>query len=110
MDPHAADESGPHRRFARQSTGYSECADFSAAGAVKKHGEVPNFKSFAAAMHDGRNALFFLSASEERTIEIAELLMARGADAALTDKDGMTAAEFAMQQGLENVAEILRGP
>ena len=62
----------------------------------------------ATALHDGRNALFFLSAPEERAIEIAELLLARGADAGLTDKDGMTAAELAIQQGLEDVAEVLR--
>jgi ankyrin repeat protein len=59
------------------------------------------------ATRDGRTALFFLSAPEERAIEIAELLIERGADPAFRDADGMTAADAAAKSGLEDLAEQL---
>jgi hypothetical protein len=43
-------------------------------------------------------------------IDIAELLLAHGAAAQFTDKEGKTPAELAAQQGLEDLAEFLRGP
>lgn len=60
------------------------------------------------ATRDGRTTLFFLSAPEERAIEIAELLIERGADPAFTDADGLTAADAAAKAGLEDLAEQLR--
>jgi ankyrin repeat protein len=66
--------------------------------------------SLVRATHDGRKLLHFLSAPEERAIDIAELLLACGADAQFKDKEGKTAAALAAQQGLEDLAELLRGP
>lgn len=60
------------------------------------------------ATRDGRTALFFLSAPEERAIEIAELLIERGADPGFTDADGLTAADAAEKSGLEDLADQLR--
>ena len=60
------------------------------------------------ATREGRTALFFLSAPEERAIEIAELLIERGADPGFTDADGLSAADVAAKSGLEDLAEQLR--
>jgi uncharacterized protein len=68
-------------------------------------GEDP---SLTQATRDGRTALFFLSAPEERAIEIAELLLARGADPRFTDPDGLTAADAAAKSGFEDLADLLR--
>jgi ankyrin repeat protein len=65
--------------------------------------------SLAQATRDGRTALFFLSAPEERAGEIAELLLARGVDPKFQDADGLTAADAAAKSGFEEVAELLRG-
>jgi len=62
----------------------------------------------ARATRDGRTALFFLSAPEERAIEIAELLLARSVDPAFVDADGLTAADAAAKSGLEDLADLLR--
>jgi ankyrin repeat protein len=62
------------------------------------------------ATRDGRTALFFLSAPEERAIDIAELLIECGADPGFTDADGLTAADVAAKSGLEDVADRLRNP
>jgi ankyrin repeat protein len=59
-------------------------------------------------VHEGRTALYFWPGAEERAIEVAELLLARGADVGFTDPDGMTAADAAMSQGFEELAETLR--
>jgi ankyrin repeat protein len=64
--------------------------------------------SSAQATRDGRTALFFLSAPEERAVEIAELLLSRGADPKFTDADGLTAADAAAKSGLEELADVLR--
>ena len=58
---------------------------------------------------DGRTALFFLSAPEERAVEIAELLLGHGVDPKFRDADGLTAADAAAKSGFEDVAELLRG-
>ena len=64
--------------------------------------------SLAQATRDGRTALFFLSAPEERAVEIAELLLARGVDPQFQDADGLTAADAATKSGLEELADLLR--
>jgi ankyrin repeat protein len=64
--------------------------------------------SLAQATRDGRTALFFLSAPEERAIEIAELLLGRGIDPKFQDGDGLTAADAAAKAGLEELADLLR--
>jgi ankyrin repeat protein len=61
-----------------------------------------------SATRDGRTPLYFLSVPEERALEIAELLLAHGADRAFTDADGLTAADVAAKAGLDELAELLR--
>lgn len=65
--------------------------------------------ALAQATRDGRTALFFLSAPEERALEIAELLLARGVDPNFRDADGLTAADSAAKSGFEEVADLLLG-
>jgi len=60
------------------------------------------------ATRDGRTPLYFLSPPEERALEIAELLVAQGADPKFRDADGLTAADAAAKSGLEELAELLR--
>jgi hypothetical protein len=48
------------------------------------------------------------STTEERAIEIAELLLERGVDASFADADGLTAADAAEKSGLEELADTLR--
>ncbi len=60
------------------------------------------------ATREGRTPLYFLSPPEERALEIAELLVARGADPKFVDADGLTAADAAAKSGLEELAELLR--
>jgi ankyrin repeat protein len=62
----------------------------------------------AQATRDGRTALFFLSAPEERAVEIAELLLERGVDPKFQDADGLTAADAAAKSGFEELADLLR--
>jgi len=64
--------------------------------------------SLAEAMREGRTALFFLSAPEERAVEIAELLLARGVDSKHKDAEGLTASDAAAKSGLEELADLLR--
>ena len=68
-------------------------------------GEDP---SLTQATRDGRTALFFLSAPEERAVEIGELLLTHGVDSRFRDADGMTAADAAAKSGLEELADFLR--
>ena len=51
--------------------------------------------------------LFTLPEDEDRAFEIAELLLANGADPRATSEDGTTAAEHAQKQGLDAVADLL---
>ena len=61
----------------------------------------------ARSTRDGKTLLYFLPASEERAVEIAELLLGRGVDPKLRDADGLTAADAAAKSGLEEVAALL---
>lgn len=61
------------------------------------------------ATRDGRTALYFASPPEERAVEIAELLLAHGADPKFVDADGLTAADAAAKSGLDELADLLRG-
>ena len=51
--------------------------------------------------------LFALPEDEDRALEIAELLLANGADPRVVSEDGTTAAEYAQKQGLGAVADLL---
>jgi len=64
--------------------------------------------SLAQATRDGRTALYFLSAPEERAVAVAELLLDRGVDPRFKDADGLTAADAAEKSGLEELADLLR--
>jgi ankyrin repeat protein len=64
--------------------------------------------SLAQATRDGRTALFFLAAPEERAVEIAELLLGRGVDPKFQDADGLKAADAAAKSGFEELADLLR--
>jgi ankyrin repeat protein len=58
---------------------------------------------------DGKSLFFFLSGPEERAIEIAELLLARGANPKVKDKNGQTAGDIAAKHGFDDLAELLNG-
>jgi ankyrin repeat protein len=64
--------------------------------------------ALVSATRDGRTPLFFLAPPEERALEIAELLLAHGADAAFKDADDLTAADVAEKAGFDELAEQLR--
>ena len=64
--------------------------------------------SLAQATREGRTALYFLSAPEERAVEIAELLLSRGVDPRFKDADNLTAADAAAKLGLDELADLLR--
>jgi ankyrin repeat protein len=63
--------------------------------------------TLARAADERGSLLFCLPDDEERALEVAELLLAHGADPRVTDKDGTTAAEQAEKQGLDAVADLL---
>jgi len=50
---------------------------------------------------------FYLPDNEDLAIEIAELLLANGADPSIKNKEGLTAIEYAEKQGLTSVADLL---
>ncbi len=64
--------------------------------------------TLARTADEGGSLLFCLPDDEERALEVAELLLAYGADPRVTDKDGTTAAEHAEKRGLDPVADLLR--
>lgn len=61
----------------------------------------------AKVVHDGGTPLMWLPDDDARAMEIAELLLAYGADPSVKSKEGMTAADYANQRGLYEAAELL---
>jgi uncharacterized protein len=59
--------------------------------------------------HSGGTPLFHLPEDEDAAVELATLLMARGADTRLTNKRGLTAEQNAREQGLIDAADVIRG-
>jgi uncharacterized protein len=58
---------------------------------------------------NGATALFCLPGADENlAIEMAELLLSRGADAAFKNSEGRTAADEAERSGMDALAELLR--
>lgn len=55
----------------------------------------------------GELPLFCLPDDDERAVEVAELLLAHGADASGRNAAGLTPAQAASQRGLEEAAELL---
>ena len=60
-------------------------------------------------IHDKEPPLFCLPDNDERALELAELLLAFGADPKACDPGGSTPAEVARQRGLEETAAFLEG-
>jgi ankyrin repeat protein len=78
-------------------------------GNVERLREVLNEEpDLAKAADEGNTPLMWMPEDESRAREIAELLKAHGADPAIKNKDGMTAADCAERRGLYDVAELLR--
>jgi hypothetical protein len=53
--------------------------------------------------------LFCLPDDDERAVEVAELLLAHGADKSAQNAAGLIPAQVALQRGLEDAADLL-GP
>jgi ankyrin repeat protein len=64
--------------------------------------------ALAKAMHGGLTPLFHLPEDDARAVAIVDMLCAHGADAALRDGEGRTAADRASERDLEAAAERLR--
>ena len=78
-------------------------------GNVERLREVLNEEPERAKAEDeGNTPLMWMPEDESRAREIVELLIAHGADPAIKNKDGMTAADCAERRGLYDVAELLR--
>ncbi|MGH8429528.1 MAG: ankyrin repeat domain-containing protein [Solimonas sp.] len=57
----------------------------------------------------GVTPLFCLPDDEDQAVEIAELLLAHGADPLIRNKEGLTAEQAARNRGLTDVADLMRG-
>jgi len=55
----------------------------------------------------GELPLFCLPDDDERAVEVAELLLAHGADASVRNTAGLTPAQVALRRGLEEAADLL---
>jgi hypothetical protein len=62
----------------------------------------------AKAAGDGETPLMWLPGDEARAKDIVRLFLAHGADPAIRNKDGMTAADLAGKRGLDEAAALLR--
>ena len=51
---------------------------------------------------------YFADADEDLAMEMAELLLSRGADASFKNSAGRTAADEAERDGMDSLAELLR--
>jgi uncharacterized protein len=77
-------------------------------GNVSRLREIFSEEPDLAKRTDENGSLFFsLPEDEDRALEIAELLLASGADPDITNKDGITAIEYAEKQGLDGVVDAL---
>jgi uncharacterized protein len=55
----------------------------------------------------GELPLFCLPDDDERAVEVAELLLAHGADASVRNTEGLTPDQVALRRGLEEAADLL---
>ena len=79
------------------------------AGNVDRLRELLAEKPERARGYDGETLLMYLPPDDEdRAMEVAELLLAHGADPAIRDPDGATAADRAERNAMYRVAERLR--
>ena len=56
----------------------------------------------------GGTPLFFLPDDEGRAVDMAEFLMARGADPRAKNKEGNTPEQAARKRGLDDAADVIR--
>jgi ankyrin repeat protein len=79
------------------------------AGSVGRLRELLKEKPERARGYDGETLLMYVPPDDEdRALEVAELLLAHGADPAIRDPNGATAADRAERNGMYRVAERLR--
>ena len=64
--------------------------------------------ALAKEVRNGWTALMVLPDDEARAVEIAELLLAHGADPAVRNEEGLSAAEYADKRALTEAARLLR--
>jgi ankyrin repeat protein len=62
----------------------------------------------AKSTYQSQTPLFWLPDDEDSAAAIVELFLVHGADPALKNKEGLTAADCASQRGLEDAARLLR--
>jgi hypothetical protein len=55
----------------------------------------------------GELPLFCLPDDDERAVEVAELLLAHGADASVRNTAGLTSDQVALRRGLDEAADLL---
>jgi ankyrin repeat protein len=65
-------------------------------------------RKLATSRGDHETPLMWLTGNEARAMEIAEMLLAGGADPTVRNKEGQTAADLATVRGLDEVAALLR--
>lgn len=77
-------------------------------GAVERLRELLSAEpELARIVGDGHTPLMWLPDDDDRAMQIARLLLAHGADPALRNKQGETAADRARQRGLDEIAVLL---
>jgi ankyrin repeat protein len=78
------------------------------AGAVDRLAELlAEDRGLASAITRGEAPLFALPDNDERAVDVAELLLAHGADPLLKNSAGLTPAEVARKRGLDEAAATL---
>ena len=79
------------------------------AGKVERLREVLSTEPrLAKVTYQSQTPMFWLPDDEQSAVAIVELFLVHGADPALKDKEGLTAADRASQRGLEDAARLLR--
>jgi ankyrin repeat protein len=79
------------------------------AGNVDRLRELLDEKPERARGYDGETLLMYLPVDDEsNAVDVMELLLAHGADPAIRDPDGATAADRAERNGMYRVAAALR--
>ena len=79
------------------------------AGQIDRLRELLAEKPERARGYDGETLLMYVPPDDEdKAIEVAALLLAHGADPAIKDPQGQTAADRAERNGMDGVAALLR--
>lgn len=101
---------GKHQMIDYLSTLSSDVFCLASIGKIKRLRSLLDTQpALVKAVRDDRTLLFWLpDKDEDLAIEIAELLLARGADAGFKNPKGLTAADEAEHRGMDALAELLR--